>query len=178
MARQPRARGFLAAIVLACALSSSAQAVVSPITAPAWIELSAEQKAILAPLAGDWDQMEFWRRDKWLDIVQRFHGMGPDEQQRMEDRMRGWANLTAEQRKAARAMFQNVQKATPEQREALKQMWAEYEALPDEEKQRLKEEAAKKSAAPRRPPVHHPAPAKPAPKLTPLPPAPASTGGP
>jgi hypothetical protein len=144
-----------------------AQAVVNPIAVPAWVELSPEQKAILSPLAGDWDQMEFWRRGKWLDIVQRYNAMSPDEQQRMQDRMRTWANLTTEQRKSARAMFQNVQKATPEQREALKQMWAEYEALPDEEKQRLKDEAAKKSAAPKRPAEHRPATVKPAPKLPP-----------
>ena len=171
MARPSRARGFLAAVVLACAFWP-AQAVVNPITAPAWTELGPEQKAILSPLAGDWDQMEFWRRGKWLDIVQRYNSMSAGEQQRMQDRMRAWANLTVEQRKTARAMFQNVQKATPEQREALKQMWAEYEALPDEEKQRLKDEAAKKAAAPRLSTERPPATAKPTPKLPP--PAPAS----
>lgn len=166
MARPSRARGFLAAVILACALLP-AQAVVNPIKPPAWAELSSEQKTVLSPLAGDWDQMEFWRRGKWLDIAQRYNAMGPEEQRRIQDRMRAWAKLTAEQRKAARARFENVQKATPEQREALKQMWAEYEALPDEEKQRLKQQAANKSAAAKHPSGRHAAPLKPMPKLSP-----------
>ena len=175
MAGRSRARGFLVAVILACALLP-AQAVVNPIAPPTWAELSSEQKTVLAPLAGDWNQMEFWRRGKWLDIAQRYNAMGPDEQQRMQDRMRAWAKLTADQRKAARAMFQNVQKATPEQREALKQMWAEYEALPEEDKQRLKEQAAKKSAS-AKPPLtgRHPSVGHPKPKLPPKSPPPATT---
>lgn len=117
--------------------------------------------------------MEFWRRSKWLEIAQRYPAMSPEEQQRMQDRMRAWAKLTPEERKAARHIFKNVQKATPEQRDALKQMWAEYEALPEAEKERLKQQAAQ---APKAPGGRHPAgSSKPMPKL-PVPPPASPTG--
>lgn len=123
-----------------------AHAVVPSIIQPGWSDLPASQKQILAPLAEDWDQLEDWRRKKWLDIAQRYPTMGATEQARVQRRMREWVKLSPEERKAARELFKNVQKATPEQREALKQMWSEYQALPEEEKKRIKEQTAARTA--------------------------------
>lgn len=147
MARPARARRRLIAGLILAGLLISAHAAPPPLDQPKWKDVSAQQKQILAPLAADWDQLEDWRRKKWLDIAQRYPTMGAEEQARMQRRMKDWASLKPEERTAARERFKNVQKATPEQREALKQMWSEYKALPEEEKKRIKEQAAGKPAS-------------------------------
>jgi hypothetical protein len=132
--------------VLAAALGA-AQAVVPPIAQPNWVELSPQKQQILAPLAADWNRLESWRRKKWLEIAERYPRLGAEEQARIQGRMRAWAALTPEQRKAAREKYQNLQKASPEQREKLKKDWLEYDSLPDEDKKRFNETAARKSIA-------------------------------
>lgn len=146
MARPYRARSrFLAGSAIALlTILAPAQAAVTPAPQPLWSELAIQQRQILAPLAGEWDRLESWRRKKWLEIAERFPRQSPDEQARVQRQMQAWARLSPEERKAAREAYKNIQKATPEQREALKKMWSEYQALPDDEKQKLKESAANK----------------------------------
>ena len=154
--RQRQLRRFLAAVALT-ALLGIAQAAVPLLPSPKWGDLPVETRQILAPLAEDWEQLEPWRRAKWLEISQRYPKLSTDEQARVQERMRAWAILTPNQRKAAREQYRILQNATPEQKEALRKRWIEYEALPDEEKKRYHEEAARKHAAkvPANPPGSH-----------------------
>jgi hypothetical protein len=144
-----RARfGLLVAIALWLASPLSHAIVTPPLPQPSWVQLSTEQKNILAPLAGEWDKMDGFRRKKWLGIAQRYPSLSPDEQARMQRRMTDWAKLTPEERKAAREKYQSLQKAPPEKKEAVKQKWEEYKELPESEKSRLSAEAARKSTRP------------------------------
>jgi hypothetical protein len=120
-----------------------AMAVVPDIVPPNWAELPPQKQEILTPLAGEWNQLETWRKKKWLEIADRYPRMAAEEQQRVQRRMKAWVKLTPEERKAAREKYKNVQQASPEQREALKKMWSEYQTLPEEEKERLKSSAAR-----------------------------------
>ena len=95
-------------IILAVALSLASplgHAAVPPLSQPSWSELNAEQKRTLAPLAGEWDKMEGFRRKKWLGIAQRYQTLSPNEQTRMQRRMTTWAKLTPDERKLARDQF-------------------------------------------------------------------------
>ena len=151
-----RARfGLLVAVALWLASPLSHAVVTPPLPQPSWAQLNPEQKSILAPLAGEWDKMDGFRRKKWLGIAQRYPTLGPDEQARMQRRMTDWAKLTPEERKHAREKYQSLQKQPPEKKEAVKQKWEEYKELPESEKSRLKAEAARK-------PTPRPAPSKPA----------------
>jgi hypothetical protein len=144
------ARTFLAALALTLGLACfqpPAHAVVAPLKQPSWVELSVEQREILAPLAGEWDQLEQTRRKKWLGIAERYPTMGATEQARVQRRMIDWVKLSPEERKLAREKFKTLQKAPPEHKESVKQKWQEYKELPDEEKQRLQAEAEAKAAA-------------------------------
>lgn len=143
--RQPRFRRILAAVGL-FVLLGTAHAVVPLLPGPQWAELPPETRAILAPLANDWGQLEAWRREKWVEIAQRYPKLTSTEQARVQERMRAWAALTPAQRKTARERYQTLQAATPAQREALKRLWNEYGALPEEDKRRFLEEAARKQA--------------------------------
>lgn len=146
------------ALAVACWLiATPGHAVVSPLTQPNWAELSPEQKRILAPLANEWDQMESFRRKKWIGIAQRYPKLGAEEQARMQRRMTEWAKLTPDERKQARDKYKSLQKAPPEKKAAVKQKWQEYKELPESEKARLKAEAAGKQTPRRGSGTAHPA---------------------
>jgi hypothetical protein len=138
-------RRIIATVVFASVLGT-AEAVVPALVQPDWTELPANKKQILAPLAGEWDALESWRKKKWLDIADKYPAMATEEQARIQDRMKAWVRLTPAERKAAREKYQNVQKASTEEREALKKMWTEYQALPEDQRQRFKQSAASKPA--------------------------------
>lgn len=146
---------FAVALWLASPLSHAVVAPSPPLPQPSWAQLNAEQKRVLAPLAGEWDTMDGFRRKKWLGIAQRYPSLSPDEQARIQRRMTEWAKLTPDERKRAREKYQSLQKAPPEKKEAVKLKWKEYKELPESEKTRLKAEAARK-------PTPRPVPSKPA----------------
>jgi hypothetical protein len=154
------AKKLAGALILALGLSASALATPpSPVVAatppqPAWSALSQEQRATLAPLAGEWDRMENYRRKKWLGIAQRYRTMGPEEQQRLQQKMHEWARLTPEQRLAAREKFKEFNQMSAEEKAARKQKWQEYSQLPEEERRRVRTPETPASAlAPTTPPA-------------------------
>lgn len=146
------ARSFLAVVALSLALIAfpNAQAVsVPPLKQPAWADLAQDQRMILAPLAGEWDRLEPWRKKKWLGIAQRYPAMKADEQERVQRRMKDWIKLSSEERKAVREKYKKLTQAPPEHKETLVQRWQEYKELPEEEKQRLREQATRSKPQPK-----------------------------
>jgi hypothetical protein len=110
---------------------------------PAWIELSPEQRQILAPLQEDWENFERERRLKWIGIAKRYPKMKPEEQARVQRRMQAWAKLTPEQRRQARESYKNLAK-DKDKHGNLREQWAEYQALPPEERLTLMPAPAEK----------------------------------
>ncbi len=83
--------------------------------------------------------MENVRRKKWLGIAERYPTMKPEEQVRMQERMREWARLTPEQRAKVRDTYKDFNQLPPEQKQTVKQKWEAYSSLSEEEKQRARE---------------------------------------
>jgi DNA repair ATPase RecN len=106
-----------------------------------WSDLTAEQKAALAPLATEWNKMDDLRKKKWLGIADKYANMKPEEQQRVQERVQAWVKMTPEQRMAVRENFANTAKKSPEQKSA---QWQEYQQLSEEEKAKLANEAKTK----------------------------------
>lgn len=107
---------------------------------PLWKDLSPVQKTNLSPLVSVWDQIDGPQKLKWLEISRRFTKMKPDEQNRMQERMRAWVALTPEQRRVAREVYSRARKLDNDQRSA---QWQQYQQLPEEQKKKLMEEAGK-----------------------------------
>lgn len=133
------AKKLAGALILALSLNTAALATPSPVVVatppqPTWRSLSAEQQTVLAPLAGEWDRMENYRRKKWLGIAQRYKTMKPEEQQRLQEKMRDWARLTPEQRLAAREKFKEFNQMSPEEKATVRQKWQEYNQLPADDR--------------------------------------------
>lgn len=83
--------------------------------------------------------MENIRKKKWLGIADRYPAMKQDEQQRMQDRMREWANLSPEQRSKVRSTYKDFNQLPPEQKQVVKQKWEAYSNLPPDQQQRARE---------------------------------------
>ncbi|WP_083518204.1 DUF3106 domain-containing protein [Dechloromonas denitrificans] len=138
-------RRFIGGVILALALIGSVIAeppttvVIGTLPQPGWDSLSPPQKSILAPLAADWNSMENLPRKKWLGIAERYPNMKPDEQRRIQQRMREWASLTPEQRSKVRGTYKDFNQLPPEQKAVVKQKWEAYSNLPSDEKQRIRE---------------------------------------
>jgi hypothetical protein len=106
---------------------------------PLWNTLSKPQQVALEPLAGEWDKMEGLRKQKWLEIANRFSSMKPDEQARVHERMRDWIKMTPEQRRVVRENYTRTKKIDPGEKS---QQWEQYQQLPAEQKKQLAAEAA------------------------------------
>lgn len=123
------------ALWLALALPLSALA--ADKSSPAWHQLTPEQQRILAPIQGEWDSFDAQRKRKWLGITQRYPKMGPDEQARLQRRMKEWATLTPAQRQAARDKYREFEQLTAAERQAMREKWERYK----------QEQAAREAAA-------------------------------
>jgi hypothetical protein len=95
---------------------------------PAWSELTAAQQQVLAPLREDWESLDATRRKKWVTIANRYPKMKAQEQQRLQARMKEWAGLAPEQRRAARERYLAIRKMPAEKRQELPKQWEEYQA--------------------------------------------------
>ena len=177
-------RGLLRAAALALAVAAAslagaaaaqslpAPAAVTPTAAPVaakplWKDLSLPQQVALDPLKSEWDRMDAIRKQKWLEIANRYSSMKADEQQRVQERMRAWLKLTPEERRLARENYTLSKKIGKDQKSA---QWEQYQQLPEEEKRKLAADAASKKHITNLPPKTQPkavAPIKPAPAATP-----------
>ncbi|MBC7686269.1 MAG: DUF3106 domain-containing protein [Bdellovibrionales bacterium] len=126
----------------------------APIAAkPLWKDLSKAQQLALDPLRAEWDQLDATRKQKWLEIANRYSSMKADEQQRVQERMRAWLKLTPEERRLARENYTLSKKIDKGQKSA---QWEQYQALPEEEKRKLAAEAALKKQVTNLPPKAQP----------------------
>lgn len=95
---------------------------------PLWSELSPKQQAVLAPLAAEWETLDSTRRKKWVAIANRYPQMKPDEQQRLQNRMREWVSLTPAQRRVARENYEAFKQLPRSQRGEVKQKWEQQQS--------------------------------------------------
>jgi hypothetical protein len=105
---------------------------------PRWNELSASQRQVLAPLAGDWNSIDDRGKERWLGVAGRFHKLPPEEQQRATQRMVEWSHMTPQQRTQARLNFQDTRDVPKAERQA---RWEQYQALSDDQKRELAKRA-------------------------------------
>ncbi|GMV76712.1 MAG: hypothetical protein AMXMBFR78_36610 [Rubrivivax sp.] len=111
----------------------------TPGAGPAWAELPPAQQTALAPLRTHWSGLDGDRKSKWIAVAQRFPGLPPQEQQRVQARMTQWAAMSPNERGRARQRYQELSSLPAADRQAL---WEAYSALPAEERQALARRSA------------------------------------
>jgi hypothetical protein len=110
-----------------------------PLDKPLWNSLTPSQKIALAPIADEWDAADGVRKQKWLEIANRFASMKPDEQARVHERMRDLFKMSPEERRLVRENYTRAKKIGPSQKS---EEWEKYQQLPEEKKKQLADEAA------------------------------------
>jgi membrane protein involved in colicin uptake len=116
----------LLGLVLALGLALSAPAVLAQRSSPSWSQLPPDQQRILAPIQGEWDKLDGQRKRKWIGVAQRYPKMSPDEQERLQRRMKEWAGLTSEQRQAVREKYREFEQLPPDERQAMRDKWERF----------------------------------------------------
>lgn len=115
---------------------------------PKWTDLPPAQQQVLAPLKDDWVNIEGPRRTKWVDIAKRYSSMTPEQQSRIQTRMKQWASMSAEERAQVRERYKKLKEMPPEKRDEVIRKWKEYESLTDDEKDSLRAAHPAKPAKP------------------------------
>jgi hypothetical protein len=116
-----------------------------------WQALSPAQREALAPLEREWPSIDAQRKQKWLQIADRYPSLPPQEQARIAERMIEWARLTPAQRGEMRLRYQESQQVPDRSAK-----WQEYQNLPPESRQQFADRAA--AASPPARPDPSPAP--------------------
>lgn len=146
-ASRPVALSMAAAMLCAGALlpaavhaqSGGRPATAAAETGPRWQDLSPNQRSALKPLERDWSGIDAARKQKWVEIANRYPSMPPAEQRRISERMTEWAKLSPSERGQARLNFQNARQLAPEERQA---RWQAYQELSPEQRKKLAAQAA------------------------------------
>lgn len=130
--------------------------VVQAFSGPAWVELSPAQREVLAPLASAWPSLSESHKRKWLEMARGYRALPPEEQVKMQGRMKEWVALSPQQRTQARLNFAKTKELSKElTAEEKKAKWEAYQSLSTEEKRKLADKAPAKpvGAAPASKPV-------------------------
>lgn len=130
--------------------------VVQAFSGPAWVELSAAQREVLAPLASAWPSLSESHKRKWLEMARGYRALPPEEQVKMQGRMKEWVALSPQQRTQARLNFAKTKELSKElTAEEKKAKWEAYQSLSTEEKRKLADKAPARpvGAAPASKPV-------------------------
>jgi len=153
----------LTALLLAASAAATAQAPAQPVpkapvppppfSAPTarteagvrWQALTPAQRQTLAPLERDWSGIDAQRKQKWLQIADRFPSLPPPERSRITERMNEWSRLTPAERGEMRLRYQEAQQVPAPARSA---KWQEYQNLPPDAKEQFAARAAASAAAP------------------------------
>jgi hypothetical protein len=133
-------------MTLALPVGAQAAKGAAPVRGPEWAQLTAEQQQILAPLSDDWANIEGPRRNKWVEIAKRYPKMTPQQQARVQSRMKQWTSLTPQQRAEVRERYKKLQGLPPEKREEIRRKWREYDNLTEQEKHNLRQAHPGRSA--------------------------------
>lgn len=130
--------------------------VVPAFSGPAWTELNPAQREVLAPLASAWPSLSESHKRKWLEMARSYRTLPPEEQAKMQGRMKEWVALTPQQRSQARLNFAKTKELSKElTAEEKKAKWEAYQSLSTEEKRKLADKAPARpvGAAPASKPV-------------------------
>ena len=108
----------------------------------AWVQLTEDQRNVLAPLGSQWDTLRPWQREKMLDIARDYPKMDAQKQQLVQKRLNSWSRMTPYERENARKRYQEFSALSADKKADVRKKWADYQKLPDAERARLRRESA------------------------------------
>ena len=121
-----QAARLIAALLLAAAATlAGAQPQERQLKTPQtpWGSLSSEERRILAPVEGEWERMPGYQQQRLISSARRYPSFQPIQKERFDARIRDWAAMTPEQRRAARETFQGLRRLPPDKQHELRERW-------------------------------------------------------
>lgn len=88
-----------------------------------WSALAPEERRILGPIEAEWDRMPGYQQQRLVSSARRYPSFQPIQKERFDARIRDWARMSPEQRRAARETFQGLRKLPPERQHELRERW-------------------------------------------------------
>ena len=107
-----------------------------------WVQLTENQRKVLAPLGSQWDTLRPWQREKMLDIARDYPKMDAQKQQLVQKRLHSWSRMTPYERENARKRYQEFSALSADKKADVRKKWADYQKRPDAERARLRRESA------------------------------------
>ena len=81
-----------------------------------WSALGPEERRILGPVADSWEGMPGAQQQRLISSARRYPSLQPIQKERFDTRIRDWATMAPEQRRAARETYQGLRKLPPERK--------------------------------------------------------------
>jgi hypothetical protein len=107
------------------------------VAAPAWTELAADTRLLLAPFEAHWQQLPAAHRQQLLDNAALWQQLDPPAQARLLARLREWQELPAPLRNRVRDRHAIYRALDPATRDAVQQQYHRWQAADDEQRERL-----------------------------------------
>jgi Protein of unknown function (DUF3106) len=112
---------FAVAAVSTAVAQPSADRLKTPKTP--WTALAPNERRVLGPVQDEWDRMPGYQQQRLLSSARRYPSLQPIQKERFDARIRDWAAMTPEQRRAARETFQGLRRLPPDKQHELRERW-------------------------------------------------------
>ena len=157
MARQA-ARLIAAALLAAFAAVASAQPSQERLKTPQtrWSELAPAERRILGPIEENWDRLPGYQQQRLISSARKYPSLQPIQKERFDTRIRDWAAMSSEQRRAARETFQGLRRLPPDKQHELRERWLQRHRPPDEQRNRADESSEPRFERQATPPRQYP----------------------
>jgi len=88
-----------------------------------WSALAPDERRVLGPVGPDWDRLPGYQQQRLISSARRYPSLQPIQKERFDSRLRTWAEMTPEQRRAARETYQGLRRLPPAQQHELRERW-------------------------------------------------------
>ena len=88
-----------------------------------WSALSPQEQRVLGPVGPDWNRLPGYQQQRLLSSARRYPSLQPIQKERFDQRIRDWATMTPDQRRAARETYKGLRQLPPEKQHELRQRW-------------------------------------------------------
>lgn len=115
-----------------------------PLAEPLWNDLTAAQRAALAPFAAEWNSWPIAEKKSWVALANRIPRMDPEKRAVAARRIDEWAGLNPEERRLARA---NYRLAKDRPAEARVSEWEQYRSMTSDQRSVLRQAGSTSNTA-------------------------------
>jgi hypothetical protein len=85
--------------------------------------LSPDERRVLAPVQESWTHLPGYQQQRLINSARRYPSMQPIQKERFDARIKNWAEMTPEQRRAARETFEGLRRLPPARQHELRERW-------------------------------------------------------